>query len=96
MAGLYYRKNTKPVRLAVRLWRLKDEQGQHSTMKTKLHIPPEPLGLKLQMQKMFFSQAKTVQDRKEWREAIRKTKADIKKYGIFRGISLKKKGHKKK
>ena len=62
----------------------------------KLHIPPEPLGLKLQMQKMFLSQARTVEDRKEWREAIRKTKADIKKYGIFRGISLKKKGHKKK
>ena len=58
----------------------------------KLHIPPEPLGLKLQMQKMFFSQAKTVQDRKEWREAIRKTKADIKKYGLYRKVLAKTKG----
>ena len=58
----------------------------------KLHIPPEPLGLKLQMQKMFFSQAKTVQERKEWREAIRKTKADIKKYGLYRKASTKTKG----
>ena len=58
----------------------------------KLHIPPEPLGLKLQMQKMFLSQARTVEDRKEWREAIRKTKSDIRKFGLYRKASVGTKG----
>ena len=58
----------------------------------KLHITPEPLGLKLQMQRMFRSQARTVEDRKEWREAIQKTKEDIRKFGLYRKVSTKTKG----
>ena len=58
----------------------------------KLHIPPEPLGLKLQMQRMFLSQARTVEDRKEWREAIQKTKEDIRKFGLYRKVSVGTKG----
>ena len=58
----------------------------------KLHIPPEPLGLKLQMQRMFLSQARTVEDRKEWREAIRKAKSDIRKFGLYRKVSVGTKG----
>jgi len=55
-------------------------------MKTKkLHTPPEPLGLKLAMQKMFLAQAKNVDDRKEWRQCIKKTQALIKKHGLYRG-----------
>ena len=55
----------------------------------KLHIPPEPLGLKLQMQKLFLSQAESAADRKEWREAIQKTKEDIRKFGLYRKVSTK-------
>ena len=55
----------------------------------KLHIPPEPLGLKLQMQKLFLSQAQSAEDRKEWREAIQKTKEDIRKFGLYRKVSTK-------
>ena len=58
----------------------------------KLHIPPEPLGLKLQMQKLFLSQAESTEDRKEWREAIQKTKEDIRKFGLYRKVSTKTKG----
>jgi len=55
----------------------------------KLHIPPEPLGLKLQMQKLFLSQAESAEDRKEWREAIQRTKKDIRKFGLYRKVSTK-------
>ena len=58
----------------------------------KLHIPPEPLGLKLQMQKLFLSQAQSAADKKEWREAIRKTKSDIRKFGLYRKVSVGTKG----
>ena len=58
----------------------------------KLHIPPEPLGLKLQMQKLFLSQAQSAEDRKEWREAIRKTKSDIRKFSLYGKVSTKTKG----
>ncbi len=54
--------------------------------KITLNIPPEPLGLKLEMQKIFLSRAKTVAERKEWRECIKKTQQDIKKYGLFRKV----------
>ena len=55
----------------------------------KLHIPPEPLGLKLQMQKLFLSQAESAEDRKEWREAIQRTKKDIRKFGLYRKVPTK-------
>ena len=52
----------------------------------KLHVPPEPLSLKLVMQKILLAQAKNVEDRKEWRLCIKKTQADIKRHGLFRKI----------
>ena len=49
----------------------------------KLHIP---------LQKLFLSQAESAEDRKEWREAIQKTKEDIRKFGLYRKVSVGTKG----